>query len=319
MPAEAATPAPTEEEPIPLKVGVLNFSSYAPLHIALAEGFYAEEGLAVELVSFAPTDEMIPALASGEIDLISTTLIASIFNAINSGTNIKYVAGKGYLDPDNCPTDAWVASKQALADGLSDPASLKGRNVAVYAGGTPAYMLDVLLERGGLIVEDLNTSYIVESAARMEALRSGAVDLVSLGEPWITIAETSGAGEVWMPYSELVPNLPMGLIIYGPNVMNEKHDAGVRFMAAYLRGLEQYALGKTDRNVEIIAGFTKLTPEQVKGACWTSMKTDGSVNTEAMLAFQEWAVRQGLIDKALELDQFWTDEFLVEATKRLGR
>ena len=46
-------------------------------------------------------------------------------------------------------------------------------------------------------------------------------------------------------------------------------------MIAYLKGVRQYNQGKTDRNVEIIAKYTEMTPEEVKGSCWMSMRSDG--------------------------------------------
>ena len=319
-PVATVTPAPTAEPPIPLKVGIFNFVSHAPIYFALAEGYFAEEGLEVELVSFTSSAEFVPALATGEIDVASFFLAASVFNAIREGINLKYVADKGFLDPDSCPSDAWVASKQALAAGLADPPTIKGKNVAVsLSGGTGAYSLDLLLAEGGLTPKDINSVNITDFAARVEGLRNGSLDVAHLPEPWITVAQSSGAGEIWVPFSEVMPHLPMGIIVYGPSILDENREAGVRFMTAFLRGVEQYNEGKTDRNVELIAEFTKLAPEVVKAACWTSIRADGSVDAEGMLAFQQWLLENGMVDEVLELDQFWTDQFLVEAAKRLGR
>lgn len=314
----AAQPTATPEAPMHLKLGMFNFASFAPLYFAQAEGYYTEEGLEVELVSFAKSSEAIPALAAGEIDVVGFSLAASIFNAIQEGINLKYVADKGYLEPSNCTTDAWMASKQALDAGLSDPSTLAGRSISIPTGGTFEYSIDMLLAQGGLTQEDVNPQYIADNAARVEGLRNGAIDLVSLGEPWITRVVNSGAGEVWVPMAEVTPQLPVGLIVYGPTILDKNREAGIRFMAAYLRGVEQFNQGKTERNIELISEFTQLSPEDVQAACWNTFRADGGVDTESVMAFQEWALQKGLVNEALELDQIWTDEFLAEAAKRLG-
>ena len=42
----------TSPEPIKLKIGILPFSSYLPLYIAQVEGYFAKQGLDVEIVDF---------------------------------------------------------------------------------------------------------------------------------------------------------------------------------------------------------------------------------------------------------------------------
>src|SRR5690554_4073761 len=57
--------------PAPVKIKIVNqpFISFAPFHIALAEGYFAEQGLDAELVTFTTTPEVLPALLSGEVDV----------------------------------------------------------------------------------------------------------------------------------------------------------------------------------------------------------------------------------------------------------
>jgi NitT/TauT family transport system substrate-binding protein len=146
--------------------------------------------------------------------------------------------------------------------------------------------------QGGLTQEDVDPQYIADNPARVEGLRNGAIDVVSLGEPWITRAVNSGAGEVWVALPEVTPQLPVGLIVYGPSILDENREAGIRFMAAYLRGVEQFNRGKTDRNVELIAEFTQLAPEDIQGSCWNTFRADGGIDTESVMAFQDWAYRK---------------------------
>ena len=325
LPSKAPTELPVQtatQEPIHLKVNVRNFISYAPLFIARDEGFFAEQGLNVELIDSATSsNEMITALIAREIDVATPTLSVSVFNAILQGNNLKYAADKGFLDPDNCTTDAFVASKSILAsENLTDLSSIKGKNVVILSpAGTVEYSLDILLAQNGLTQNDIQLSNISDSATRVEGLNNGSIDITLLSEPWITHAQTIGAGEVWVPLSDILPNLSIGTITFGASILEDKPEAGTRFMIAYLKGVEQFNQGKTDRNIEIIANFTKLSPEDIKASCWTSFKPDGTMDTESMLAFQDWAIEKGYADGLLELDQFWTSQFVDEALEKLNQ
>ncbi len=317
------TSIPDEQtkELVSLKVGVFHYMSFSPLFIAESEGYFEEQGLDVELVNFGgSSSEILPALVARDLDVAGQTLSAAIINAIIQGNDVKYVADKGFINPNNCTTDAWVASKTVLDSGaLSGLATIEGKNVIFPPGGTIEWALDVLLNQVNLSQDDLNIENIRDSAVRVEGLNTGAVDLVLLSEPWITRAGTSGAGEVWQPLSDIIPNTSMGLLVFGPSILEDNPDVGVRFLTAYIKGIEQYNQGMTDRNVDIIAEFTQLDPEDIKASCWTSFVEDGTVDTESMLAFQEWAFEKGYVDGILELDQLWDSQFIEEALENLNK
>jgi len=312
--------APTEEPRIPLKVATYRFVSDGPLFIAYEEGYFAEQGLDVELIDFiSSSNEIVPGLVARQLDAGAISLSTAVLNAVHQGNNLKYVADKGFLDPASCVVTAWVASKQFLESGaLANPAMIKGKRVATSAGGINEYSLDLLLAQNGLTQADIEPMSISQSPARVEALRNGSVDVSVLGEPWITHAVTAGAGEVWVPYSALMPNLSLGVIVFGPAILEDKPEAGTRFMIAYLRGVQQFNQGKTVRNVEIIADFTGLDPAEVKASCWASFKADGTIDAESMLAYQEWGLAKGYLDGSLELDQFYDPRFVSEAARSIG-
>ncbi len=319
IPVEA--PSPTAQQVIHLNVGTYNYISNAPLFIARDEGYFTEQGLDVELVDFgSQSNELIPAVITSQLDAATPSLNAAIFNAISQGSNLKYVADKGFINPDNCATDAWVGSKTAIDSGsLAGFETIKGKNVVFPTGGTIEYTMDVLLKMKNLSMDDIKSSNIADSAARVDGLKTGAVDVSVLSEPWITRAKTMEAGEVWAPFSAIAPNLSMGVIIFGPGILKDKPEAGTRFMVAYLKGVEQFNKGKTDRNVEIIANYTKLKPEDIKASCWTSFKTDGTIDSGTMQAFQKWAFEKGYVDSLLELDQYYEPVFVNEAYNQLSQ
>lgn len=305
-------------EPISIKVGIQYYLSYAPLFIAQEEGYFAEQGLDVELINFGSSANSVPGLLAKEYDIAGLTFSVSVMNAIAQGGNIKYVADKGFLDPENCVTDAFVASNAISDVGIATDSSLIiGKRAAITPGGTIEYAFDVLLEDIGFTQDDLEMVVIKDTATRIEGLNNGSVDVTNLSEPWVTKMGEMQAGQVWVPYADVIPNLSLGLIGFGPGILEDKPEAGVPFMIAYLRGVEQFNQGKTDRNVEIIAKYTEQSPEDITSSCWTSFRSDNVMDTQGMLAFQKWALEKGYLDAELSLDAFWMSEFLDQAVVKL--
>ncbi len=308
------------QSPVDLKVGVFPYLSYAAFYIAEQEGYFAEQGLNVELVSFfGAIDQVIPALITKQLDITGLSSRITIFNAVYDGSNVKIVSGKGYINPDGCADFAWVGSKASMADGtLSTQESIAGLSVVVPPGTPMEYSLDLLLSKNGLTQDDINLVNIAKSAARIDALSNNSIQVSTMTEPWITRTKAAGAGDVWVPYSELIPNMTVGVIVFGPSILNDNPEAGKAFMVAYLQAVEKLSQGKTDRNVELVAEYTGMDPEEIKVACWPSFRADGAIDTESLLGFQDWAFEKGYLNGTLSLDQVWNSEFLDSALMELG-
>lgn len=305
-------PTPTPE-PVAIKVSILPFLSYAPFFIAQDEGIFAEHGLQVEFVKIDKTSEAMPALAQGQIDVAAGFFDVSTLNAIAQGGKIKYVSDKGYLDPNGCAAATFVARKDLIESGkLDDLRNLKGMKIALTPASSAEYALDVLLKDVGLTSKDVEVMNI-PLPARLEGLGSGAIDIFAGSDPWVIRATNAGYGEVWRPWQELLPNFQFSIIMYGTNLLEKNRDVGVRFLTAYLQAVKTYNQGKTDRNVEIVAKYTQLTPEEVRQSCWMSMRTDGSVDLAGMQGFQDWALAAGLQVGKVTDDQLWDGSFLEKA------
>ena len=65
-----------------VKVLILPYISSAPYFIGIEEGYFEEQGIEVEVVNLVSTEEVMPALASGQVDVASGLLSAGMLNAI---------------------------------------------------------------------------------------------------------------------------------------------------------------------------------------------------------------------------------------------
>ncbi len=314
---QAAVPTNTFE-PVDINVGIFNLASYAPLYFAQAEGYFAEQGISVELVPFTTGSELLVALIQGDIDVMGYAVDLSTFTAIAEGTGVRVVADKGFYDSNSCASAGWMARNEVLDSGQLDDLS-NVPNLILQSSQAVAfynYTLDVLLEPVGLSTDDLEVVDI-PLANRLDALQTGAIDIASLGEPWITRVSNAGVARLWIGYNDLIPDSQAGILAFGPTLTQDNREAGNRFMIAYLKGVRLHNEGKTDRNIELMAEFTQLDPEEVRQMCWQAFTADGSINAENMIDFQEWAFEKGLIDAVVPLEEFWDGSFLEFANQAL--
>jgi NitT/TauT family transport system substrate-binding protein len=324
-----AEPAPTEpaasstEETeasgdlVKLTVSILPFLSYAPVFIALEEGYFAEQGFDVEFVRIDKTSEAMPALAQGQIDVASGFFDVSTLNAIAQGGDIRYVSDKGFLDPNGCSASTFVVRKDLLEAGtLDDLKNIKGMKVALTPASSAEYALDVLLKDVGLSSSDVEILNI-PLPARLEGMGNKSVDIAAVSDPWTLRIVNAGYGEVWNPWEKLMPDFQFSINMYGPNFLKKNPEFGKKYMMAYLKGVRQYNEGKTPRNIEIIAKHTQMEPSEVEQSCWMSMRDDGMIDIAGMSGFQEWAIAKGLQIKEIPPEDLLDLSFVESANEAL--
>lgn len=303
--------------PIKLKAVVLPYISSGPLFIAQEEGFFTDQGLEVEFVRMDTGAGPLPALETGEVDVAASGPTAGLLNALARGGTIRIVADKGNLDPAGCTYMALLAQPAWIAtDPLADPTALTDLRVSIDPTNFEAFMLDGLLSNYGQTLDNLQVQDIAPPALA-DAAQNKAVDLISVGEPWVTRLLDTGNVALWQSGQEVAPDLQFGLILFGKHLLDGDPAVGVRFLTAYLQGVRQYNAGQTDRNIEIMANYTNLDPDLLRRACWPAMRADGHVNLDSILAFQEWAVEKGLVDQPASAGQLWNEDLVVQASQQV--
>ncbi len=300
-------------EVVKLKAIVLPYTSFGPFFIAQEEGLFSEQNLEVEFVNFDSGTSPLPLLEQGEVDILGSGPSLGLFNAIGSGSQIRVVADKGYLASDGCTYMALLGSNSWMEKNQTTTTdSFKGVNISIDPTNFEAFMFEKVLKETGLELGDVNPQDIAPPALG-EAVQNDAVDLISIGDPWIVRLTSGGNASIWKPYQEVVPNMQFGFVLFGPSLFRDNPEAGARFLAAYLKGVKQYNEGKTDRNLEILAKYTKLDTDTLQKACWPPMNDSGEINLQTVNEFQAWAADKDLIDKVIPDDQYWDGSFVNKA------
>jgi NitT/TauT family transport system substrate-binding protein len=282
-------------------------------YIAADEGYFEEQNLEVEFVKLARNLEAIPALARGDVDVGSGQLTITILNAIASGARIRLVGGNGHLASDGCTFNAVVARRALVEAGkLNGPEQLRGLHVELDVLLPAAYFVDRLLQPANLTIDDLDIVNL-PMPSNIDALIGGSIDVTVASEPYLTRLVQSGEAVVWRPTQQIVPDFQQSSVIYGPSLLDERPEVGQRFMVALRKAVLQYNLGKTRRNIDILARGTGLPVEGLRDMCWPQSRRDGHVNTEGLMTFQEWAKSRTLIDRVVPQDELVDRRFVDHA------
>lgn len=308
----------TTFETTTVKVVTLPFITFAPYYIGLEEGYFDHYGIDVELVEFTVQEEILPALASGQVDVSSGLVSAGMFNAISRGSDIRITADKGYVDPNGCVN--WsVLGRKDLVDsgGLESADQLAGMTVNIVPATWLEYYLSLVLAEGNLTLDDLEKVNI-SSPAVPDALDSAQIDVAVNAEPWVTRLGAAGHVPVLGLPQELTPGESGAVQLYGPTLLGENQEVGIRFMAGYLKAVEQYEEGPTERNLEIISEFSQLPEDLLSEMCWPALNPTGDVAVDGLMAFQDFAVERGYLDEVVQPDQFMDDTFLTGARELIG-
>ena len=313
----AATTVTVAPEPATVKVVTLPFITFAPFYIGVEEGYFADQGIEVELVNMTVQEEILPALSSGQVDVSSGLVSAGMFNAIARGAEIAITADKGVVDPAGCVNWSILGRKDLVESGaLESPEQLEGLTINVVPATWLEYYLSVVLASGGLTLDDIEPTNI-SAPAVPDALNSSQLDAAVNAEPWVTILANSGHVHVLPLPQDILANESGAVMLYGPGLLGENTDVGVRFMAGYLEAVAQYAEGKTPRNLDIIEAFTELDRSLLDAMCWPAINPTGEVAVDGVIDFQDFAVERGYLDEAVPADEFYDGSFLVEAVALL--
>src|SRR6202521_4378263 len=80
------------QTPDTVRVGVAGVISQSPLYLAQSQGYFAEEGVAVDFVSVEPST-VFPTLIAGQVDVVGLGMEVGMYNAMLRGVEFRIVTG----------------------------------------------------------------------------------------------------------------------------------------------------------------------------------------------------------------------------------
>lgn len=168
-----------------LRLGHQSWLAAAPLYIARDKGWFAEEGVEVELVTIEDMGVRAGALATGDLDAMVAMVDATVLH-LTPKTELRFV----FAVSDSRGGDGLVATT-----GIGTVAQLKGKRVAVQPGTTGQFYLNVLLHEAGLTQSDVTIVPLAPGGAG-HAFEMGKVDGAVTWEPWLSRTRERDRGHI---------------------------------------------------------------------------------------------------------------------------
>lgn len=183
-----------ESKDKPIVIGTFVYPGYATFYVAQEKGFFKKYGVNVELKQI-PLDSVIPALASGEIQMLSVT------------SDMMSILSDAGIDAQQI----FVTSKSYGADGLAVTSDIKSFNdlkgKKVYVGlGFPNHMFSRNLQKqAGLKLSDIELINLDPELAAASFI-AGKANAVWTWEPYLSQTKSRKDGHILVT-SKDEPNL----------------------------------------------------------------------------------------------------------------
>ena len=248
-----------------VRVAVSNFSaSYISMHIANRRGFYAEEGMIVEIVLMAGLTST-RALIGNSVEFGS----ASNPTAAVQGAKLKIL-----MVFNDKPPGILVAQP-----GIKSVAELRGKRVGGSTVGSLEYgWLKELLPKFGLQLErDVTFVPVGATSTRFTALRAGTIDASPLSPPSSFLAQDAGF-PVLLRTADHLEDIQASIVATDERLARQG-DLVRRFMRATVKGQRVY-LANRQEGITAIMEFTRHKDRELMARVYDDhMKTIGRDGT----------------------------------------
>ena len=213
----------SQEAPSPLRFGLVTAADALPAMLARDRGYFALEGVEVDLILFYNPQERDAAIQAGQLDGAISDLLAAFF-----------FAAAGFDFRITSLTSGRFGLAGSPQSEISTLAGLQGRRVGFFPNTMTQYIADSLLGAAGVAMTDYEGVPVPNIRIRLEMLMNGLIDAAVLPEPLLTVAVSQGAALI---ASTDGTELVSGTFYFSRNVLENRLDEVKAFHRAYYRAV----------------------------------------------------------------------------------
>ena len=308
----ACAPQATPTEalvPVSLPVGYIPNVQFAPLYVAIENGYFREEGLDVT-VDYSMENDNLALVGAGRLDF-----------AIISGEQVLLARAKGL---PVVYAAAWyqqypvgiVAKTEA---GIQTPADLKGKKIAVPVLAGASYIgLRALLGAAGLQESDVELDVVGFTQAEMIATDHDDAAVIYVANEPVQL-EARGYDVDVLRVSDYLPMVGNGLTT-SEQMLRDNPERVRKMVRALLRGIEATAADPATafeickKYVDNLAEGDQATQRQVLAASIELWKAErmGYSDPQAWENMQAILLEMGLLEAPIDLAAAYTNDYLPE-------
>ncbi len=271
---------------------------YAPQYVAIANGYFEEEGLKIELTTGQGADKVMTAVVSGQSDIGFAGPEASIY---------VYNEGK----EDYCKVFAQMTKKDgSFLVSRSDTndfkwTDLKGKTVIPgRKGGVPYMTLEYVLRKNGI---NPKTDLILDDSIKFDlmagAFTGGNADYVTLFEPTATMTQNAKKGYVVASVGEAAGEIPYTAYFAKKSYMEENSETIQKFTNAIYKGQVWVKEHSSHEIAEVIKGFFPDTDVELLANVLQSYIDIDAWNENPILTSDSFERLQTVMEEAGELNK----------------
>lgn len=219
---------------------------YAPMYVAIEEGYFEEQGIDLELVTGFGADKTMTALLTGEADIGFMGSESSIYTYVNGAKD--YAVNFAQLTQR---AGNFLVSREPVNDFdwkyLEDSEILGGR-----AGGMPQMVFEYILRKNGMKPASMNIDQSIDFGSTAAAFSGGKGDYTVEFEPHATLLEEQGKGYVVASLGEASGYVPYTAFCALKSYMDENEEVIEKFTKALQKGMDYVNSHTSEEIAEII-------------------------------------------------------------------
>jgi NitT/TauT family transport system substrate-binding protein len=208
-----------------VRIGLLHTLSPAPLYLAMARGYFAQEGLDAQFKFFEAAQPIAAAAVSGDIDVGITALTGGFFSLAGRGA-LKVIGG-GLHEEKGFEGTALLASMAAFDAGLTSPAKLAGHSMGITQFGSSFhYMAGQVAAHEGVELKSITLRPLQTIGNMIAAVRTGQVDTTMAIASQAKPLDATGQAKIIAWVGDLVPYQITA--VFAPSRMTADHEDALR-------------------------------------------------------------------------------------------
>lgn len=206
---------------------------YAPMYVAIEEGYFADEGIELELVTGFGADKTMTAVLTDEADIGFMGSESTVYTY--AGGTVDYVVNFAQLTQR---AGNFLVSREKIDDFSWD--MIKGTKVlGGRAGGMPQMVFEYILDKKGIdATADLEIDQSIDFGSTAAAFSGGQGDFTVEFEPHATALEQKGEGYVVASLGEDSGYVPYTSFSAKKSYLEENGETVQAFVDALQKGME---------------------------------------------------------------------------------
>jgi len=291
---------------------------YAPMYIAINQGFFEKEGIELELTTGQGADKVMTALLSGQADIGFMGPEATVY-VYNQGKDDHAVNFAQLTKRDGSFLVARQPDPKFNWDKVKDKTIVGGRK-----GGMPEMTLEYVLKNKGIMPgKDVNVLTNIQFALMAGAFTGGTGDYVTLFEPVAATLEEAKSGYVVASVGQESGEIPYTVFSAKKSFIEKNPEVIQKFTNAIYRGqlwVEQHTPEEIAKAIK--PSFPDADEKILTAVAKRYKAIDAWAKTpvfseDSFQRLQDVIELAGQLDKRAPYDKLVTNDFAKEAIKNV--